>query len=88
MATAPISMPPALPPSMASCDGVVQPRATSASAQAMKSVKVVSFLAILPASYQVRPRSPPPRMWAIAKITPRSSSDTRVCENAGSSGMP
>ena len=88
LTTAPISRPPALPPSIASCSGVVRPRAISASAQAMKSSKVVGFFAILPASYQLRPRSPPPRMWAIAKTTPRSSSETRVCENHGSIGMP
>ena len=88
LTTAPMSSPPALPPSMASIAGVVRPAAISFSAQAMKSSKVVCFLAILPASYQLRPRSPPPRMWPIAKTTPRSSSETRDCENVASIGMP
>ena len=42
------------------------------SAQAMKSVKVLSFLCMRPASCQGLPSSPPPRMWAMAKVTPRS----------------
>ncbi len=38
----------------------------------MKSVKVLSFLCMRPASCQGLPSSPPPRMWAMAKAMPRS----------------
>ena len=51
----------------------------------MKSVKVFFFSSNLPRSYQSRPISPPPRMWAIANTMPRSSSDSRAMENRGSS---
>ena len=42
---------------------------------------LVSFL---PSSYQCRPSSPPPRMWAITNTTPRSNSESRAMPKPGS----
>ncbi len=64
LATAPISSPPALPPSMASRCGLVYLLATRCSAAAMKSVKVFIFFIMRPSSCQRLPSSPPPRMKA------------------------
>ena len=74
---APTSRPPALPPSATIRSLEDQPLLARCRAQATKSVKVFILLSILPSSYQCRPISPPPRMWAIAKPTPRSSSESR-----------
>ena len=63
LVTAPISRPPAEPPSMASARGR-RSRGGECSTAAMKSVKVLSLSSILPASCQGLPRSPPPRMCA------------------------
>ena len=38
------------------------------SAHAMKSVKVFFFFIMRPSSCQALPSSPPPRMWAMAKV--------------------
>ena len=84
LTTAPISMPPADPPRAASRSGVVKPRVTRWRAQAMKSVKVCGLADSFPSSYHCRPSSPPPRTWAMAKTKPRSSSERRKEEKAGS----
>ena len=47
-------------------------------------MNVLRLCSSLPSSYQRRPISPPPRTCAIAKTTPRSSSDSRGIENHGS----
>src|SRR5919206_2796494 len=75
--TAPISSPPALPPVMTRRSREVYFWLTRYSAAAMKSVKVSFFVIIFPASCHSLPRSPPPRLCAVAKTTPRSKSDRR-----------
>src|ERR1700738_798654 len=47
----------------------------SVSAAAMKSVKVFFLFIMRPASCHALPNSPPPRMWAMARVTPRSTSE-------------
>ena len=64
--TAPIRSPPALPPWIAIRSFAATFAATSASAQATKSVKVFFFDIIRPASCHFFPRSPPPRTCATA----------------------
>ena len=81
LVTAPISRPPALPPSMARRSFAVYFSATRNSAAAMKSVKVFFLFIMRPWSCQALPISPPPRMWAMAKDTPRSSRARRFDEN-------
>src|SRR3954469_1804673 len=54
LVTAPMRRPPALPPRIASCPGVVQPCSTRWSAQATKSVKVLRLCSSLPSSYHAR----------------------------------
>ena len=83
-ATAPISRPPAEAPRATSLSLAVQPALTRCRAQATKSVNVFFLASSLPSSYQRRPSSPPPRMCATAKITPRSSRLSRAIENHGS----
>ena len=46
----------------------------------MKSVKVLRLFIMRPSSCQRLPSSPPPRMWAIATLTPRSSRLSRFDE--------
>ena len=58
--------------------GLVTPVAIRCSAQAMKSSKVLRLARSLPPSYQARPISCPPRIWAIAHTRPRRSSGTRL----------
>ncbi len=82
--TAPISRPPADPPRATSRDGAVQPSLTRCSAHATKSVNVFVLRSSFPSSYQRRPISPPPRMCAMAKLNPRSSSESRGMEKLGS----
>ena len=82
--TAPISNPPALPPMAYMWSGVVNPSSTMAWPQSMKSVKVLILLNSLPSSYQWRPISLPPRMWAMAYTNPRSSMLKRPTENPAS----
>jgi hypothetical protein len=65
-ATAPISMPPALPPCATMRPARVYPAAIIASAQATKSVNVFGLFSRLPSRYQRQPFSVPPRIWAIA----------------------
>ncbi len=60
------------------------PSAIRCSAQAMKSVKVLALCLSLPASYQARPISPPPRMWPMAQTKPRSRRLRRREEKRGS----
>ena len=84
LATAPISSPPAEPPMAAIRAGSTQPDCASQSVAAMKSVKVFFFCSFLPVSYQCRPSSPPPRMWAITNTMPRSSSESRGMPKPGS----
>ena len=86
LATAPISKPPALPPSATSCRGRVDPGVHQMLLRpTTKSVKVFFFSSSLPCSYHSRPISPPPRTWATANTMPRSSSDSRAMEKRGSS---
>ncbi len=66
LATAPMSRPPALPPSATSRSGAVRPESTRCRAQATKSVKVARLNSFLPCSYQSLPISPPPRTCATA----------------------
>src|ERR1051326_4175707 len=86
--TAPISSPPALPPLITSFDGVVYFSFTRCSAAATKSVNVFFFVIIRPASCHSFPMSPPPRMCASAKTTPRSSSTRRAAENSAFDDTP
>ncbi len=64
--TAPISRPPALPPSITRRSLDVHFSAMRYSAQSMKSVKVFFFFMSMPSSCQASPISSPPRMWAMA----------------------
>src|SRR3984957_2901247 len=84
LATAPISSPPADPPRATSREADVQPAETRCSADATKSVNVFRLVSIFPLSYQGRPISPPPLMWAIANTNPRSRSESREIEKLGS----
>ena len=54
----------------------------------MKSVKVLRLFIMRPASCHFLPNSPPPRMWATAKITPRSTREKRFESKPTSMGMP
>ena len=81
LVTAPIKRPPALPPSMTNLFALVNFCAMRNSAEEMKSVKVLSLLRIRPASCQGLPSSPPPRMCAMAKMTPRSRRLRRLERN-------
>src|ERR1700735_3034447 len=54
----------------------------------MKSVNVLRFSIILPASCHGSPSSPPPRMCAYAITTPRSSSASRDGPNPSGSAYP
>ena len=54
----------------------------------MKSVNVVFFRSILPWSYHGRPISWPPRICAIAKTYPRSTSGSTPALNSGSELAP
>jgi hypothetical protein len=73
---------------MARRSGEVMPICCRWRAQATKSPKVLALWWSLPASYQGRPRKPPPRTWAMAKITPRSRKLTRLDTNSGSTVIP
>ena len=66
LVTAPISKPPALPPSMTRRSFEVYLSAIRCSATAMKSVNVFFFDSMRPWSCHFLPRSPPPRMWPMA----------------------
>jgi len=66
LATAPMRRPPALPPSAATLSGDAYFCATRARVTSIKSVKVFFLLRRCPSSYQDRPISCPPRMWAMA----------------------
>ena len=55
---------------------------------AMKSVNVLRFTSIFPASCHGLPRSPPPRMCAYAITTPRSSKLSRLELNPSGSEYP
>ena len=66
LATAPISMPPALPPWPTMRFAPVYFSAISARALAAKSSKLLVFFSRLPSRYQPQPLSAPPRIWAIA----------------------
>ena len=77
--TAPISRPPLLRPVIASREVFVQCRAFSHSAAPMKSSKVRCFVRRVPAWYQSRPNSPPPRRFATTSTPP-------VCIQASHSG--
>ena len=54
----------------------------------MKSVNVLRLFSIRPSSCQRLPSSPPPRMWAMATVTPRSSRLSRLDEKVTGYGMP
>ena len=84
LATAPMSIPPALPPSATSRSGEVSPESIRCRAQSTKSVNVLRLDSVLPFSYQSRPISPPPRTCATANAIPRSRSESLATENAGS----
>jgi hypothetical protein len=64
--TAPTSMPPALAPWVATLPFEVYFCSMRYSAEAMKSVKVLIFFIIRPASRHSSPSSPPPRTCAMA----------------------
>ena len=66
LATAPISMPPALPPWPTIRFGPVYLAAINARALAEKSSKLLVFFSRLPSRYQPQPLSEPPLMCAIA----------------------
>jgi hypothetical protein len=51
-------------------------------------VKLFFFLNRRPSRNQPRPFSEPPRMWAMAKIQPRSTSDSRVIEKLAGIDRP
>jgi len=66
LATAPISMPPALPPWPTMRFADVYLASISARALAAKSSKVFGFFSRLPSRYQPQPLSEPPRICAMA----------------------
>ena len=80
LVTAPIRRPPALAPSIARRSGDVYFSPIRNSAAAMKSVNVFFLFIMRPWSCQALPISPPPRMWAMPKAMPRSSSARRFDE--------
>ncbi len=85
---APISSPPALPPWATMPSGRAIFWRTNSSAQAMKSVNVFIFDSMRAASCHVSPNSPPPRMWAMAYTTPRSTRLKRLALKVANDGMP
>src|ERR1700692_4949525 len=88
LTTAPISNPPALPPSIATLSFAPYPFATNCSVTAMQYENGCSFTSICPASCHESPISPPPRICAYAITTPRSSSDNRDALNPIGKGYP
>ncbi len=54
----------------------------------MKSVKLFFFFNLRPSMNQPRPFSEPPRIWATAKIHPRSTRDSRVIEKLAGIDSP
>ena len=71
--TAPMRRPPFEPPRIASLELDVYFCAIRYSAAAIKSSKIFCFWSFVPARCQESPYSPPPRMFASAKMPPRSS---------------
>src|SRR5260370_37419092 len=71
LGTAPISMPPALPPWPTMRFGPVYLADISARAEAAKSSKVLVFLSRLRSRYQPEPLSEPPLICATAPPQPR-----------------
>jgi hypothetical protein len=66
LATAPISMPPALPPMRDDRAAPVKPSAIRCLAAAMKSVKVLTLFSRLPVLVPAPALVLPPRIWAMA----------------------
>src|SRR6202789_1475169 len=86
--TAPISKPPALPPSIATRFGSPYPSRTRNSVASIKFVNVLRFSIILPPSCHGSPNSPPPRICAYAITSPRSSIASRDAPNPSGSAYP
>jgi len=76
LSTPPISEPPALLPFMQSLSLEQNFFSIKCSAHAIKSVKVFFFFSSFPFSYHCLPISPPPRIWAITYMKPRSNNES------------
>ena len=88
LTTAPMSNPPALPPSITRRSGAEMWFFTNHSAQSTKSVKVFFLRINMPSSCHASPSSSPPRMWAMTNTMPRSTSDSRAMEKLASMPRP